>query len=149
MNLEQILTPDCTVCAAVGKSKKNILEQISAVAASKINNTSEKELLMSLMAREKLSSTGIGKGIAIPHGRLSNTDAVVAVFITTDKPIVFDAIDDKPVDIFFAIFVPADNCQQHIETLANIAKFFSDKETCKKVRKCQTSQQLYNLIIQP
>jgi len=101
------------------------------------------------MAREKLSSTGIGKGIAIPHGRLSNTDAVVAVFITTDKPIVFDAIDDKPVDIFFAIFVPADNCQEHIETLANIAKFFSDKETCKKVRKCQTSQQLYNLIIQP
>ncbi|TRX52785.1 PTS IIA-like nitrogen regulatory protein PtsN [Thalassomonas sp. M1454] len=149
MNLEQILTLDCTVCSAVGKSKKNILEQISAIAASKISNTSEKELLMSLMAREKLSSTGIGKGIAIPHGRLTNTNAVVAVLITTDKPIVFDAIDDKPVDIFFAIFVPADNCQQHIETLANIAKVFSDKETCKKVRKCQTSQQLYNAVIHP
>lgn len=149
MNLEQILTLDCTVCAAIGKSKKNILEQISAIAANKIGNTSQKELLMSLMSREKLSSTGIGKGIAIPHGRLTNADEVVAVLITTDKPIVFDAIDDKPVDIFFAIFVPAAHCQQHLETLANIAKFFNDKETCKKVRKCQTSQELYNLVIQP
>ncbi|MEW6997634.1 PTS sugar transporter subunit IIA [Colwelliaceae bacterium BS250] len=146
MKLVDILSLDCTLCAASGKSKKNILAQISKLAAAQIPNVSEKELLVSLMSREKLSSTGIGKGIAIPHGRLNNTNQVVAVLVTNQVAIEFDAIDDQPVDIFFAIFVPADHCQQHLETLANIAEFFSHKETCKKVRKCNSSEQLYQLV---
>ncbi len=149
MKLENILAPDCTICAAESSSKKSILEKISNIAADKIANTNEKELLLSLMSREKLSSTGIGKGIAIPHGRLNNTDQVVAVLITTKKPIAFDAIDDKPVDIFIAIFVPEDHCQQHLQTLASIARLFSDKNTCKKVRKCQSSAELFDLVTNP
>ena len=107
--INQILMPESIVCNYPAKSKKNILDKISKIAAEKITNSSEKDLLISLMSREKLSSTGIGKGIAIPHGRLDNTNQVVAVLITTETAIEFDAIDDKPVDIFFAILFPQSN----------------------------------------
>ncbi|WOH35875.1 PTS IIA-like nitrogen regulatory protein PtsN [Thalassotalea fonticola] len=147
MKLDQLLSPDCTLCAVQGKSKKNILEQISAIAANKISSATAKELLNSLTKREKLSSTGIGNGIAIPHGKINNSESPVAVLLTTDKPVIFDAIDDKPVDIFFALFVPEDHCQQHLETLASVARFFSDKDNSKKVRRCNSSTELHQLVV--
>ena len=147
MKLEQLLSPDCTKCAVQGKSKKNILQQISALAANKISSANAKELLDSLSKREKLSSTGIGNGIAIPHGKINNCESPVAVLLTTDKPVIFDAIDDKPVDIFFALFVPEDHCQQHLETLASVARFFSTKQNSKKVRRCRNSAELHQLVI--
>ncbi len=146
MNLAKLLGPDCTVCAVPGSSKKNVLEQISKIASKRVSSLTEKDLLGSLISREKLSSTGIGNGIAIPHGRIANTERVIAVLLTTEHPIEFDAIDNKPVDIFFSLFVPEDHCQEHLQTLSSIAQFFSDKDTCKKVRRCQTSDQLYQLI---
>lgn len=146
MKLENLLDLDCIICAALGNSKKNILEQISNVAAKKISCSTTKELLTSLMTREKMGSTGIGKGIAIPHGRIANTEEAVAVLVTTEKPVPFDAIDDKPVDIFFALFVPENHCQQHLETLASVARLFSDKDASKKVRRCRTSSQLYQVV---
>ncbi|WP_371376680.1 PTS IIA-like nitrogen regulatory protein PtsN [Thalassotalea aquiviva] len=147
MNLTELLTPDCTVCAVPGTSKKTVLEHISKLASQKIRTSSEKELLNTLLNREKLSSTGIGNGIAIPHGRLDNADKVVAILLTTAKPVEFDAIDDKPVDIFVALFVPSQQCERHLETLASIAKRFSEKEFCRKIRRCQTSDQLYQTLI--
>ena len=71
-----------------------------------------------------MGSTGIGNGIAIPHGRLSKCKIVVAVVVTTETPINFDAIDNRPVDIFIALFVPEDACKEHLTTLQSIAKFF-------------------------
>ena len=106
------------------------------------------ELLTSLLNREKMGSTGIGNGIAIPHGRLPNTNKAVAVLVTTEKTIDFDAIDNKEVDIFIALFVPENSCQAHLDTLQNIAKLFSDKQVIKQVRKCNDDQTLYNLIQQ-
>ena len=146
MKLQNILTPDCTLCAVPAGSKKRILEKISAVAAVKMTDFSQYELLESLMNREKMGSTGIGNGIAIPHGRLDNSKQVVAVLVTTEEPIAFDAIDNRPVDIFIALFVPSESCKEHLSTLQNIAKLFSDKQTTKQVRKCQSNEQLFDLI---
>lgn len=148
MKLKKLFGPDCTVCAVSATSKKNILETISKIASKKLSSLTEKDLLCSLMSREKLSSTGIGNGIAIPHGRIANTESVIAVLVTTEQAIAFEAIDNKPVDIFIALFVPEDHCQEHLETLSGIAKFFSDKENCKAVRRCTTSEQLYQFIRQ-
>ncbi len=134
------------MCAAPGNSKKNILEQISVLAANKISSATAKELLNNLINREKLSSTGIGNGIAIPHSKINNNEQPIAVLITTDTPIGFDAIDNKPVDIFFALFVPEDRCQQHLETLASIAQYFADKQNSKKVRRCTSANELYNTV---
>jgi len=146
MKLIDILSQDCTSCAVPASSKKNILEHLSAIAATKITELTQQELLASLMQREKLGSTGIGKGIAIPHGRLCKGDDVIAVFMTTTSPIAFDAIDNRDVDIFIAIFVPESQCKQHLSTLQSIAQLFSNKEVAKEIRKCENDQQLFQLI---
>lgn len=148
MMFQTLLSPDCTFSAVAGRSKKRILEKIAEIAAEKTAQNDAHELLESLMVRERMGSTGIGSGIAIPHGRLSNTSEVVCVMLTTDQPIEFDAIDNRPVDIFIALFVPEDSCKEHISTLQSIAKVFSNKEICKQARRCDSNQALYNLIQQ-
>ena len=148
MTLQDILTPDCTFCAVSGSSKKRILDKICTIAATKIADHSPFELLESLMAREKMGSTGIGNGIAIPHGRLNGTKQVIAIVMTTKNAIAFDAIDNRPVDIFIALFVPEDHCQEHLTTLQSIAKIFSNKSIAKHARKCQNDNELFQLIQQ-
>ena len=148
MKLQDILTPDCTICAAPGSSKKRILEYLSSLAAQQLESHDEFQLLESLMAREKMGSTGIGNGIAIPHGRVANITRPIAVVITTEQMINFDAIDHRKVDIFIALFVPEDECQDHLSTLQSIAKIFRDKQFCKQVRKCNNNQALFELIQQ-
>lgn len=146
MKLHDILSQDCTFCAVPASSKKQIIEHLSAIAARKITELTQQELLTSLMQREKLGSTGIGKGIAIPHGRLSKSNQVLAIFITTTPAIEFDAIDKRYVDIFIALFVPEALCKEHLSTLQSIAKLFSNKQMSKAIRQCQNDQQLFELI---
>ena len=148
MKLTDIIVENCTLCAVSANSKKRILELICNKAAEFFDNYTPYTLIESLMVREKMGSTAIGNGIAIPHGRLKNSEKVVAVIATTNHPIEFDAIDNRPVDIFIALFVPEENCQQHLSTLQSIAKIFSDKQRCKQVRKCQTDKELFQLLAQ-
>ncbi len=148
MTLQEILTLDCTQCAVSVSSKKRILEKICLLAAEKIGNCSSSDLLESILNREKMGSTGIGNGIAIPHGRLNNTDKSMAVLLTTERAIDFDAIDNKAVDIFICLFVPQNSTQEHLSTLQSIAQLFSDRKTAKQVRKCTSNQQLFNFIQQ-
>lgn len=148
MTLQDILTLDCTQCAVPVQSKKRLLEEICVLAANRLGDSDPTDLLDSLLDREKMGSTGIGNGIAIPHGRLNNTDKTIAVFLTTQQAIDFDAIDNKPVDIFICLFVPENSTQEHLETLQSIAKLFSDRKTAKQVRKCTNQQEMFNLIQQ-
>jgi len=148
MTLQDILTLDCTKCAVPVHSKKRLLEQICQLAANELSDSNPDDLLDSLLNREKMGSTGIGNGIAIPHGRLNNTNKAIAVFLTTKEAIDFDAIDNKPVDIFICLFVPQNSTQEHLETLQSIAKLFSDRKTAKQVRKCTSNQEMFSLIKQ-
>lgn len=148
MKLQDILTPDCTICAAPGSSKKRVLEYLSSLASEKLPNHDTFQLLESLIKREKMGSTGIGNGIAIPHGRLENAEKPIAVVITTEQAINFDSIDHRPVDIFIALFVAEEECQNHLCTLQSIAQTFRDKQFCKQVRKCDNNQALFDLIQQ-
>ncbi len=148
MQLSEILTTNCTSCDVTVSSKKRILEKICQLAASQVGDIEQDELLESLLNREKMGSTGIGNGIAIPHGRLPNANKAVAVLITTKNAIDFDAIDNRDVDIFIALFVPEHSCQEHLDTLQNIAKIFSDKHMVKQVRKCDDNEALYKLVQQ-
>ncbi|MCJ8319956.1 MAG: PTS sugar transporter subunit IIA [Colwellia sp.] len=146
MKLQDILTLDSTCCCVPINSKKRILEKICSLAVNKIPDLDQHQLLDSLMEREKMGSTGIGNGIAIPHGRLNNTQQVIAVLITSEQAIDFDAIDNRSVDIFIALFVPEDSCDEHLSTLQSIAKLFSNKNNGKLIRKCRTNEQLFGLI---
>ena len=146
MEIKDILNPDCTVCAIQGSSKKRIFEIISQVATEHLADIDQNAILMSLLAREKMGSTGIGNGIAIPHGRLGGLTQVKAILLTCTPPIEFDSVDNKPVDIFFAILVPEDQAQGHLQTLATIATKLNDKEVVKALRRATDSQQLYDTI---
>ncbi|GAA0860237.1 PTS IIA-like nitrogen regulatory protein PtsN [Aliiglaciecola litoralis] len=147
MEIKDILSPDCTSCAVQGTSKKRILEVISQIAAERLGDIDQTAVLTSLLNREKLGSTGIGNGIALPHGRLQGLEKVIAILITCKPSIEFDAIDNGPVDIFFAILVPEDQAQGHLQTLATIATKLSDKEVVKSLRKADNDEQLYKVIV--
>lgn len=95
-----------------------------------------------------MGSTGIGNGIAIPHGRLTNIDEPIAIFVKCDEAIPFDAIDNKAVDLLFALLVPADQCQAHLSTLSSMAEKLNDKQRLKQLRKTQDEDELYQVITQ-
>ncbi|MCG9698192.1 PTS IIA-like nitrogen regulatory protein PtsN [Shewanella sp. Isolate11] len=147
MELSTILRPECTTCATPG-SKKKVLELISDLAAAQYPPLSSQEIFESLLAREKMGSTGIGNGIAIPHGRLTSITQPLAVLVKCAEPIAFDAIDNQPVDILFALLVPADQCEQHLSTLAAMAEKLNDKSVMKQLRKTQDEAELYQVITQ-
>ena len=147
MELSTILQPECTTCATPG-SKKKVLELISDLAAVQYTTLSSQEIFESLLAREKMGSTGIGNGIAIPHGKLSNISQPVAVLIKCEEPISFDAIDKQPVDILFALLVPADQCEQHLSTLSSMAEKLNNKLIVKQLRKTHDESELYQVITQ-
>ncbi|MFT5234993.1 MAG: PTS system nitrogen regulatory IIA component [Shewanella sp.] len=147
MELSTILQPECTTCATPG-SKKKVLELISDLAAVQYPSLSSQEIFESLLAREKMGSTGIGNGIAIPHGRLANISQPVAVLIKCEEPIAFDSIDKQPVDILFALLVPADQCEQHLSTLSAMAEKLNDKLILKQLRKTKDESELYQVITQ-
>ena len=146
MEIKDILQPDCTLCAVQGTSKKRVLELISGVASKHITDVDQATILASLMNRERMGSTGIGNGIALPHGRLKELKNVLAIVVTNQTPIEYDAIDKLPVDIFFAILVPEDKAAEHLGTLSAIAAKLTDKDTLKHMREAQTDEELFKVI---
>jgi PTS system nitrogen regulatory IIA component len=146
IDIQAIVSLNRTECAVQCNSKKRILEIISEIAARNNPDIDQTEVLTALLSREKVGSTGIGNGIALPHGRLPNLDKVTAIVVTSNPPVAFDAIDNKPVDIFFALLVPEEQTQEHLQTLALIASKLSQKETVKAIRKATTSDEILAAI---
>ncbi|RUO30604.1 PTS IIA-like nitrogen-regulatory protein PtsN [Aliidiomarina sedimenti] len=148
MQLNEILSLDCTHCAVQDSSKKKLLETISGMVAPKLAGISRADVFDSLLQRERLGSTGIGLGIAIPHGRLEKAGKPVAVLVTMAHAVDFDAIDNQPVDIIFALLVPENEPEQHLRTLAEVAKRLNQKECCRALRKATTDQELYDIFLE-
>ncbi|OJF70538.1 PTS IIA-like nitrogen-regulatory protein PtsN [Alteromonas sp. V450] len=146
MDIQAIVSLDRTECAVQCNSKKRILEIIAEIAAKNNQNIEQATVLTSLLARERMGSTGIGNGIALPHGRLAGLDRVIAIVVTSTPAIDFDALDEKPVDIFFALLVPEDQTEGHLQTLATVAGKLSDKETIKAIRRATTSDDIVKAL---
>ncbi|SEA09431.1 PTS IIA-like nitrogen-regulatory protein PtsN [Alkalimonas amylolytica] len=142
-----MLSQDCTKSAVLFNSKKRILEYIAELGHQQLPETSEYVILESLMARERLGSTGIGGGIAIPHGKLKDVEQPVLIFVVSKDPIQFDAIDNQAVDIFCAILIPENQCQMHLNTLASIARLLSKKELTRKIRHATSDSDLYQILL--
>ena len=146
MPLTSVLSPECTRNAVHCSSKKRALEIISELAAAQLNLPPQ-VVFDSILTRERMGSTGIGNGIAIPHGKLEeDTLRAIAVFIHLEQPISFDAIDNQPVDLLFALLVPADQCKTHLQTLAIMAQKLADKGVCRRLRSAQSDDELYKII---
>ena len=147
MNITDIIVPERVACDIDASSKKRALEKISDIIAS--DNTSHlaaQDVVDSLLAREKLGSTGIGSGVAIPHGRLKNSDKTIAAFLQLHQGIDYDAIDNQDVDLLFALLVPENSTDEHLQILAELAEMFSHEEIREKLRQCKDNQQVCDLL---
>ncbi|WP_455209308.1 PTS IIA-like nitrogen regulatory protein PtsN [Kaarinaea lacus] len=147
MNISDIISPDRVICDLDATSKKRVLEQLSTVLASNSSaSLASQDVVDSLLARERLGSTGIGYGVAIPHGRVKNTDHAIAAFVQLHEGVDFDAMDNQAVDLLFALLVPEDSTEEHLQLLAQLAEMFSDEEFRSKLRATKDSQAIYNLL---
>ena len=148
MNITSLLSPDRVVCRDDIGSKKRLLELLAELLSSSSLQLHQQEIFDSLVNREKLGSTGLGKGVALPHGRLAALQEPVCAFIRVDPPIDFDATDGQSVDLVFSLLVPEDSTEEHLQVLSTIAEIFSDPGICSALRKCQSDKCLLDLLTQ-
>jgi PTS system nitrogen regulatory IIA component len=147
MQLEDILSPERCHCKVTWSSKRRILTNISEIIGDQFSSLEPEPIYDSLMAREQLGSTGLGKGIAIPHCRVASCTGIIGSLITLAEPVDYDAIDGRPVDILFVLIVPEQKSDDHIKTLAKLAELFSDEDLCFTLRQTQSNEDLYNIAI--
>ncbi|HEY3488401.1 MAG TPA: PTS sugar transporter subunit IIA [Gammaproteobacteria bacterium] len=145
MIISEILNAKCVCCRETAGSKKRVLEKVSKLLAA-AQNLNEVEVFDKLLERERLGSTGLGHGVAIPHCRMHEAQAAAVALLTLQDGINFEARDGKPVDIVFALIVPEHCTETQLKILANAAEMFSDPEFCKQLRSSETADQLYRLI---
>ena len=122
------------------------LEELSKLLAAKDTSLSYIEVFDCLVAREKLGSTGLGNGIAIPHGRLKGGKKTIAAFMQLQHGIEYDAVDEAPVDLLFALLVPEDSTDEHLQTLSHLAEMFSNTETLEQLRSGTTADRIYKIL---
>jgi len=146
MLVSDLLSPDRVLPQVRISSKKKLLELISEALVKNDESLNSRDVFDSLCTREGLGSTGLGKGVAIPHGRVHGSSSVQAVFIQLSKPIAFDAIDGQPVDLIFALSVPENCTGDHLKLLAQIAERFSDSQLLEKLRATEDANQLIELL---
>jgi PTS system nitrogen regulatory IIA component len=146
MLISDLLSPERIQFDVHSSSKKRLLELISRELARNSSSLSEREIFESLCARERLGSTGLGKGVAIPHGRVKGSDTVQASFIRLKKPLPFDAVDGEPVDLLFAMTVPEQCNEDHLKLLAQVAELFSNPDLLKQLREAENSGRLLQLL---
>lgn len=147
MIIEKILAQNLVFCNAPGSSKKKALENIADALHGVLPELDNTELFEHLIAREKLGSTAIGKGIAIPHCRCSKVDRTIGCLVKLQEAIDFDAPDDLPVDILFVMIVPEQATNEHLQALAHLAHLFEQGEFRNALRKSKTNEELFAAAI--
>jgi PTS system nitrogen regulatory IIA component len=145
--LEALLSPELTLCRAPGVSKKRLFETAATLIAAHKEVLVERDIYGSLLAREKLGSTALGDGIAIPHCRVSTCKQPVVALMTLDEGIDFDAPDDKPVDIVILLLVPEEATQEHLNVLAGLARLLDQAEFCAALRAARSNEDLYRAAV--
>ena len=145
MKLSELLDKESVFSQTSCSSKKCALEKISHIAAKKLNMDAQ-QLFNALIAREKIGSTGVGHGIAIPHVKIDSSYPPTAIFMQCNSGIDYDAYDGNKVDILFAIFVPEDKCQQYLAALSEISKKLLDKPYLRQLRSADSNESLFKLL---
>ncbi|KAB0548144.1 PTS IIA-like nitrogen regulatory protein PtsN [Pseudomonas argentinensis] len=147
IRLETILTPGRSLVNVPGGSKKRVLEQIASVIARDLPDLDGQTIYESLIAREKLGSTGFGNGIAIPHCRLPGCSTPISALLKLSNAVDFDAIDGAPVDLLFVLLVPEAATDEHLELLRQIASMFDREDIRERLRQAQDSESLYQTVV--
>jgi PTS system nitrogen regulatory IIA component len=142
MPLNDLVAPQAVIPALKVNNKKQALQEIAARAAE-LTGRPEREILDVLMQRERLGSTAIGSGIAIPHGKLPKLDRLFGLFARLDRPIDFEALDGQPVDLIFLLLAPENAGADHLKALARIARLLRDADMTRLLRDSSDREALY------
>lgn len=128
------------------QSKKRALEELSNLITQDQSQLYASDVFDSLISRERLGSTGVGYGIAIPHGRIKNCKQITGAFIRLSEGVDFDAIDNQPVNMLFALAVPEESTDEHLQVLALLASMFNDEGFRKKLHQSKSNEEIYQLL---
>ena len=139
MNIADLLAPDAVIPALKAQSKKQLLQELAARAHG-LTRVSERRILETLIERERLGTTGVGSGIAIPHGRMSEVKAITGIFARLDGAIDYEAVDSQPVDLVFMLLAPENAGADHLKALARVSRLLRDKGICEKLRAATTAE---------
>ncbi|MFC1673723.1 PTS IIA-like nitrogen regulatory protein PtsN [Pseudomonadota bacterium] len=147
MEISDLMTVECVDANLRVTSKKQALQELSKRAAEVIGEH-ERVIFDVLMERERLGTTGVGNGIAIPHGKLATLDRLYGFFARLEAPIDFQSIDDQPVDLVFLLLAPETAGADHLKALARVSRLLRDAGTCEKLRGTDDNEALYVLLTQ-
>ncbi len=145
METVDLLTPNAIVTNLRSGSKKQLLQDLSKVA-TQVTGVDERQIFEILLERERLGTTGVGNGIAIPHGKLAGLDRLYGVFARLEKPIDFEAIDEQPVDLVFLLLAPEGAGADHLKALARVSRQLRDANFCDKLRGSDSRDAIYALL---
>ena len=145
MEIADLLTPAAVIPSLRAANKRQALQELAKRAAA-LTGRPERVIFEVLLERERLATTGIGNGTAIPHGRLADVPRLYGLFARLEKPIAFEAIDDQPVDLIFLLLTPDSAGADHLKALARISRLLRDKATCEKLRGTDRADALYALL---
>ncbi len=145
MDLGDLIGPDAVMAAPKVKNKKQLLQELSARAA-RLTGVPEREIFDALLQRERLNSTGLGRGVAIPHGKIAGVNHIVGIFARLAMPIDFDAVDGEPVDVVFLLLAPEGAGADHLKALARISRIFRDSHALAKLRGAKDQAALYAIL---
>ena len=148
MPLTDLVAPNAIVPALKVNGKKQAIQELAAKAA-KLSGQNERVIFETLMQREKLGSTGVGNGIAIPHGKLPKLEKLFGFFARLERPIDFEAMDGQPVDLVFLLLAPEGAGADHLKALARIARLLRDQDVAKKLRASRDAQAIYSVLALP
>lgn len=128
-------------------SKKKVLENLSQKLAVNTTATTAEKIFQVLLERERLGSTGLGKGVAIPHARVPGLSHTVAAMLTLDTPVPFESADSHPIDIAFGLLVPEEDTDNHLQHLSRLVTLFRDADICEKIRTANDAEDIFELLI--
>src|SRR5580704_410384 len=148
MPLNDLVAPDAVLPALKVNGKKQALQELAAKAAE-LTGQSERGIFEILLQREKLGSTGVGNGIAIPHGKLPKLSKLFGLFARLDRPIDFEALDGQPVDLVFLLLAPEGAGADHLKALARVARLLREPDTAKKLRESRDADAIYAVLTMP
>lgn len=145
MEVEDLLSPHAVIAQLRAGNKKQVLLEVARRAGAAAG-VAERRIYDVLAERERLASTGLGRGLAIPHGKLPELSRLIGVFARLERPIPFDAFDNRPVDLVFALLAPADAGAEHLRALARVSRLLRDDTIRKKLRGADNPDALYALL---
>ncbi len=148
MDISDLISPENIISPLKAKSKKQALQELSA-RASDLTGVPQREIFETLLQRERLASTGVGRGIAIPHGKLKGLKNIFGLFARLEKPVEFEAFDDEPVDLIFVLLAPESAGADHLKALARVSRLLREPSALEKLRGSRDKSALYAILTDP